>query len=245
MACRWSCCRCAPSCRPCAQGAGACSTAISLRGTTRSAFASCVRFERRARRRPSSCWRGSRRMPVLGTGRFQNGRRQAGLGHRRPAVPYRSAGMPAASSDHGMGRVVRDLRLTSRSPRLSAHAGSRPREGNAAAALRADDHQSEAGTAPPSGIRRRAARSAIFLVPAILMAGWIWHLGAERRAIMELPQDRRDAVYADTLQAFESMCAPPKDGLIGHCRGQASFLLKFDECDDRCRSLATPLLHWR
>jgi hypothetical protein len=94
-------------------------------------------------------------------------------------------------------------------------------------------------------LRDSLARGALALLPMAALGVWAWSLGAERRAIYSLPADERAVVYADTIQAFDAACNPPRAGLTSHCRSQASFLLNFPECDDHCRGVAAPLLHWR
>ena len=144
-----------------------------------------------------------------------------------------------------MGRVVRDVRLTSRRASTSRPGARKFAEGNAARALEPEDPADTAHLAPSSWFRRVALRMGPVVLALALLVLWIWHLDAERRAIRGLPQDRRRAVYDDTLQAFESMCTPPREGLSLHCRQQAGFLLKFEECDAHCRSIVVPLLRWR
>jgi cytochrome b pre-mRNA-processing protein 3 len=85
-------------------------------------------------------------------------------------------------------------------------------------------------------------------VAALLVLGlvvWVWHLGAERRAIEAMPAEARAVLFADTLRVFRATCAPPQEGLLEHCQHQAAFLTNFTECQDDCRSLIAPMLRWR
>lgn len=114
-----------------------------------------------------------------------------------------------------MGRVIRDSRLLeSGAPAVS----------------------------PNAGCGRLATRLAL---GTALLAGtllWLWMLTAERRAVRSLPPERRAAVYAGRLRAFEVTCEPPRAGLEGRCRDEARFLELFPECDARCRRLVGPHL---
>jgi hypothetical protein len=113
-----------------------------------------------------------------------------------------------------------------------------------AAKLEATQGSAERAHETPSAASL-AFRIAIVVLPLLAMLGWIWVLGAERRAIDAMPPEERAVVYTETLDAFATMCAPPRDGLFDHCRAQAAFLLKFDECDEDCRARVSPLLRWR
>jgi hypothetical protein len=68
-----------------------------------------------------------------------------------------------------------------------------------------------------------------------------WKAGySERQAIATMPTTERSALYVQVLRTTEMICARAHDddGLAERCRGSASFLLTFPECDDACRSLA-------
>lgn len=85
---------------------------------------------------------------------------------------------------------------------------------------------------------------ALTLLPILAMVAWVSSLGAERRSIYGLPPDERAVVYADTLRDFEATCIPPRAGRNEHCRARASFLVNFADCDDHCRHVTAPSLHW-
>lgn len=73
----------------------------------------------------------------------------------------------------------------------------------------------------------------------------MWSLGAERRAIHDLPAEQRAAVYANALRTFEATCVPPGTGPSQNCRSQAGVLASFAQCDQHCRDVTAPLLPWR
>jgi hypothetical protein len=71
---------------------------------------------------------------------------------------------------------------------------------------------------------------AIFLV--------VWSEGAERRAIRDMPQTERQALFARTVQNLKSVCAAPSDAMRDFCGEQARLVLEFSECDHACQVLA-------
>lgn len=61
---------------------------------------------------------------------------------------------------------------------------------------------------------------------------------AERRAVEELAPTERLALFQHTRDDFEKLCVPkPSDALERRCREESLFLVKFPECDERCRVL--------
>jgi hypothetical protein len=78
-------------------------------------------------------------------------------------------------------------------------------------------------------------RAGIALAVLATIATVIWHLGAERRAIRNLPPVERQAAYARTFESFRSLCGADRaDSLRENCRQQAQLLLDFPECDSFC-----------
>jgi hypothetical protein len=140
-----------------------------------------------------------------------------------------------------MGTVVRDWRLANRPARRGRARESRDRLA-AAEQVGHELHLPSRVPVPRSGL---PGRIAAILVPLLLLVVWIWWLGAERRAVRALPSAERGALFAETMRGFEDLCVPPRAGLEQHCRREASFLLNFPECDDRCLSVTRPILLWR
>jgi cytochrome b pre-mRNA-processing protein 3 len=102
---------------------------------------------------------------------------------------------------------------------------------------------SSAGTASPQPKLRRALLIAGVALVAVLSA-LIWYASEvqEHTAISELPAQERHALYQRTLHTLETTCAPDKQpsGLETFCRDQAEFVVQFPECDQHCRSVASP-----
>jgi hypothetical protein len=68
----------------------------------------------------------------------------------------------------------------------------------------------------------------------------LWSQRAEERAIRGLPEAERVELYRRTQEDLRTLCEPVRAArLDDHCRSQASFIVKFPECDDTCRKLAT------
>jgi hypothetical protein len=102
------------------------------------------------------------------------------------------------------------------------------------------------GAVPPPRRFRLDRRS---LVPALafslvivlaLVGLWIANEHAKDRAIRELPDAERKALYDHTLSTLRTVCATPHwpDGLRSYCRDQAELVVRFPECDAECRALA-------
>ncbi len=95
--------------------------------------------------------------------------------------------------------------------------------------------------------RQRSQRLAVVVACVALGLAWlaIRYVGgtAERRAIEELPEQERRALYERTLKTLTSSCEPetrPR-GLDGYCNDQATFIVSFPECDASCQALASRL----
>ncbi len=71
---------------------------------------------------------------------------------------------------------------------------------------------------------------------------WLWNPDAEGKAILNLPQMERRALYERTLRTLETTCRSKASasGLEDFCRGQAEFIVRFPECDAVCSALAEP-----
>lgn len=93
---------------------------------------------------------------------------------------------------------------------------------------------------------RRAQRKATIVTVLVLLLGlaavfllWLSHRAQESDALRAIPLQQRRELFDITRQALLSVCAPESRpaGLDEYCQEQASFLLKFDECDTSCRQL--------
>jgi hypothetical protein len=87
---------------------------------------------------------------------------------------------------------------------------------------------------------RRASIVLVGLGIAAALVLWTCNRGEEQRTVSRLPVDERAAIYAREIAAFETLCGeqPRRDALEERCRERAAFLVKFPECDARCRALA-------
>lgn len=77
------------------------------------------------------------------------------------------------------------------------------------------------------------------LVLLSCLALWAWSETSQRREILRLPAQERQAVYARTLEELETLCEDSGNTLRTHCRAQALFIVQFPECDDACRGVAS------
>ena len=97
-----------------------------------------------------------------------------------------------------------------------------------------DPNESRLRAAP----RRSLKTTALALAVLIGVALWIWLQGSEQRAIGNLPEAERVALYERTLANVQSVCVSPDLALDEYCRDQARILLEFPECDADCREQA-------
>lgn len=67
----------------------------------------------------------------------------------------------------------------------------------------------------------------------------VWCEGAEGRAIRNMPEGERHALFVRTLQNLESVCTAPEDAMHDYCAAQARLALEFSECDQACQALAS------
>jgi len=81
-----------------------------------------------------------------------------------------------------------------------------------------------------------------WLAPTLLLLGltgfWLWQNNVRREAVRALPAQQRTELYRRTFEDVQSVCSPPRSGLEGYCRSQATLLLEFPECDAGCAELA-------
>ena len=66
----------------------------------------------------------------------------------------------------------------------------------------------------------------------------VWSEGSERRAIRDMPETERQALYSRTMQNLKSVCSPADDAMRDFCREQARLVMEFRECDQVCLELA-------
>lgn len=83
----------------------------------------------------------------------------------------------------------------------------------------------------------RKAFGALLLLAAT--GAWFWGYRAPEREIADLPAAERQALFARTFETLRTVCndsAGPN--LTNYCEEQASFLVRFPECDPGCAKLA-------
>jgi hypothetical protein len=91
--------------------------------------------------------------------------------------------------------------------------------------------------------RRILINLLLILTAAVGVGSWIWSLGAERRAVIALPDGERRLLYSRTLENVRSCHVRlNQEAFREFCDTQASLLLSFPECDTRCRRLSR--LRW-
>lgn len=96
---------------------------------------------------------------------------------------------------------------------------------------------------PPDAPRSRpmpgwGKAALVTLAAAACLAFFLYHRGAEQRAIRELPVAERRALFERTLENLRSVCAPAEDSMRSFCLDQARLAEEFPECDSACRNLA-------
>ncbi len=71
----------------------------------------------------------------------------------------------------------------------------------------------------------------------LLLAGLVWVLGAERRALLSMEPGKRAVFFQESFASFETLChEDPGGALTANCRRQARFLSQFPECDAACHA---------
>jgi hypothetical protein len=97
---------------------------------------------------------------------------------------------------------------------------------------------------PFAGPRRKVLLPIVLVALALIaVAVWAWDLGAERRAIEQLPPEERHALFERTRANVDTLCRPEAEsGGLRLCREQAKLLLAFPECDEACRRRALEIL---
>jgi len=96
---------------------------------------------------------------------------------------------------------------------------------------------------PAPSKRKTIALAAIGVICAATVSIlWLWNPDTEQKAIMELPEPERRALFERTLRTLETTCRPEgrESGLEEFCRRQAEFILRFPECDAHCSGATAP-----
>lgn len=75
----------------------------------------------------------------------------------------------------------------------------------------------------------------------MVLAVALWNVGAEKRALAEMPAAERRVLYESTLENFQALCSRPAVAFTSECRARADFLLKFPECGPECQEFARTL----
>lgn len=85
--------------------------------------------------------------------------------------------------------------------------------------------------------RRRFVTLACGVVAAVLVAAFVYLLGASERSRLEnLPLPLRSKIYAQSLSAIQTVCSKAEDdALASYCSAQAEVLRSLPECDADCR----------
>ncbi|MCI0572993.1 MAG: hypothetical protein L0Y66_19785 [Myxococcaceae bacterium] len=102
------------------------------------------------------------------------------------------------------------------------------------------DTRGTPGTGSWRVLRRDPRRLAAFILVVLALLGFlVWNQGQERRALSRMPSDERAELYSRALADLEVLCSDARQtALVHECRRRARFLLKFPECDGKCRALA-------
>ena len=86
--------------------------------------------------------------------------------------------------------------------------------------------------------------SSLALVLLLLIALWTVDRRAEERALRNLPEADRRALYERTLENVRTVCARDASSeLVAYCRDQAEVLLALPECDAACKALVGSYRH--
>ena len=64
-------------------------------------------------------------------------------------------------------------------------------------------------------------------------------ISMEQRAIRNMPEGKRHALFVRTLQNLKSVCTAPEEAMHAYCAEQARLALEFSECDPACQALAS------
>lgn len=93
--------------------------------------------------------------------------------------------------------------------------------------------------------RRHPAKLLLIVAAILLLIVFVGHWGrtrsAQDRALRNLPEPERRALYGRTIDTLRTVCARDegRDGLSEFCAEQAKVVLGLPECDAGCRDLAS------
>ena len=103
----------------------------------------------------------------------------------------------------------------------------------------ADPPESGIVETDPAGRMRNIVKTALLVVSVVLgLFLWWWSERAQERAIHELPEQERQALFLRTIENVKSVCRAPESAMQDFCRNQARMALEFPECDETCQGLA-------
>jgi hypothetical protein len=87
-------------------------------------------------------------------------------------------------------------------------------------------------------VRRALVIGSLALLIVVMIALWVLDHGSERRALRNLPEADRRALYERTLENVRTVCVhDAKNRLARYCRDQAEILRALPECDAACKAL--------
>ncbi|HXC51370.1 MAG TPA: hypothetical protein VN634_10835 [Candidatus Limnocylindrales bacterium] len=71
-----------------------------------------------------------------------------------------------------------------------------------------------------------------------------WWGDSEQRALLALPADSRERIYHRSFDDMAALCGLPDmpEPLAVRCRDEATFLMRFPECQQECRALVAAYL---
>jgi hypothetical protein len=101
------------------------------------------------------------------------------------------------------------------------------------------------GESWPTGGEKKVHRVMVLVAIAlvVVLAGVLWMVGAEQRAIDSMEPGKRAAVFQQSYASFDALCHEDPGGpLTSDCRRQALFLRQFPECGAGCHERLTPYL---
>jgi hypothetical protein len=82
----------------------------------------------------------------------------------------------------------------------------------------------------------------ILLGVAIAVGVALWNRGADKRALLKMPEGQRQALYERTWSSFKELCTGPNvTEFSKECRERSDFLSDFPECSTDCRDLVREL----
>jgi hypothetical protein len=96
-----------------------------------------------------------------------------------------------------------------------------------------------AETVAPAQQARTLPRLVVAALAVLAAAfAYVWLSGSEERAIRNLPDQPRRALFLRTLENLRTVCTTAPDNLRDFCQEQANLALRFQECDRTCQALA-------